>query len=188
MINSPKFRQNPYIIGRPVNRELFFGRESLFSSIQNNIQDNRNIILLHGQRRIGKSSVMKNIPDKCNDLNKSVFVAFNLQSYSQESLSTILADLAKEIVSELDDKNIKVPEIIELESDSEIFSNEFLPRVYELLENKNKENLVLLLDEFDALMNGNNSGKQVCEYLSSLTKSNKKIIFNFNFPNRIISR
>jgi branched-chain amino acid transport system substrate-binding protein len=181
MINSPKFRQNPYIIGRPVNRELFFGRESLFSSIQNNIQNNQNIILLHGQRRIGKSSVMKNIPDKCNDLNKSVFVAFNLQSYSQESLSTILADLAKEIVSQLvsqlslDDKNIKVPEIIELESDSEIFSNEFLPRVYELLENKNKENLVLLLDEFDALMNGNNSGKQVCEYLSSLTKSNKKL-------------
>ncbi|MBS9383434.1 MAG: ABC transporter substrate-binding protein [Dolichospermum sp. BR01] len=179
MINSPKFRQNPYIIGRPVNRELFFGRESLFSSIQNNIQDNQNIIWLHGQRRIGKSSVMKNIPDKCNDLNKSVFVAFNLQSYSQESLSTILADLAKEIVSELDDKNIKVPEIIELESDSEIFSNEFLPRVYKLLENKNKENLVLLLDEFDALMNGNNSGKQVCEYLSSLTKSNKKLFLIF---------
>jgi branched-chain amino acid transport system substrate-binding protein len=169
-------QRNPYIIGRPIDQQLFFGRENLFSFIQDSIQHNQKIICLYGQRRIGKSSVIRNIPHGLNDLNECVFVAFNLQSYSQESLSTILAVLAQEIVSNLslDNKNIKLPEITELELDLGIFSHEFLPQVYQLLENKN---LVLLLDEFDALMNSHDSEllEQVYNYLSALTNVSKKL-------------
>ena len=176
MINSLMSQRNPYIIGRPIDQQLFFGRENLFSFIQDSIQHNQKIICLYGQRRIGKSSVIRNIPHGLNDLNECVFVAFNLQSYSQESLSTILAVLAQEIVSNLllDNKNIKLPEITELELDLGIFSHEFLPQVYQLLENKN---LVLLLDEFDALMNSHDSEllEQVYNYLSALTNVSKKL-------------
>ena len=176
MINSLRSQRNPYIIGRPIDQQLFFGRENLFSFIQDSIQHNQKIICLYGQRRIGKSSVIRNIPHGLNDLNECVFVAFNLQSYSQESLSKILADLAQEIVSNLslDNKNIKLPEITELELDLGIFSHEFLPQVYQLLENKN---LVLVVDEFDALMNSNNPEllEQVYKYLSSLININKKL-------------
>ena len=176
MINSLRSQRNPYIIGRPIDQQLFFGRENLFSFIQDSIQHNQKIICLYGQRRIGKSSVIRNIPHGLNDLNECVFVAFNLQSYSQESLSKILADLAQEIVSNLslDNKNIKLPEITELELDLGIFSHEFLPQVYQLLENKN---LVLLLDEFDALMNSHDSEllEQVYNYLSALINVSKKL-------------
>jgi len=176
MINSLMSQRNPYIIGRPIDQQLFFGRENLFSFIQDSIQHNQKIICLYGQRRIGKSSVIRNIPHGLNDLNECVFVAFNLQSYSQESLSTILAVLAQEIVSNLslDNKNIKLPEITELELDLGIFSHEFLPQVYQLLENKN---LVLLLDEFDALMNSHDSEllEQVYNYLSALINVSKKL-------------
>ena len=176
MINSIRSQRNPYIIGRPIDQQLFFGRENLFSFIQDSIQHNQKIICLYGQRRIGKSSVIRNIPHGLNDLNECVFVAFNLQSYSQESLSKILADLAQEIVSNLslDNKNIKLPEITELELDLGIFSHEFLPQVYQLLENKN---LVLLLDEFDALMNSHDSEllEQVYNYLSALINVSKKL-------------
>jgi branched-chain amino acid transport system substrate-binding protein len=169
-------QRNPYIIGRPIDQQLFFGRENLFSFIQDSIQHNQKIICLYGQRRIGKSSVIRNIPHGLNGSNECVFVAFNLQSYSQESLSTILAVLAQEIVSNLllDNKNIKLPEITELELDLGIFSHEFLPQVYQLLENKN---LVLLLDEFDALMNSHDSEllEQVYNYLSALTNVSKKL-------------
>ena len=176
MITSLRSQRNPYIIGRPIDQQLFFGRENLFSFIQDSIQHNQKIICLYGQRRIGKSSVIRNIPHGLNGSNECVFVAFNLQSYSQESLSTILAVLAQEIVSNLllDNKNIKLPEITELELDLGIFSHEFLPQVYQLLENKN---LVLLLDEFDALMNSHDSEllEQVYNYLSALINVSKKL-------------
>ncbi|MBO1066967.1 MULTISPECIES: ABC transporter substrate-binding protein [Nostocales] len=176
MITSFKSQRNPYVIGRPIDQQLFFGRESLFLTIQDHIQHNSNIILLYGQRRIGKSSVIRNIPHGLNDLHEFVFVTFNLEHYSQKSLSEILADLAQEILHDLslDDENIKLPEITELELDSGIFSHQFLPQVYQLLENKN---LVLVVDEFDALMNSNNPEllEQVYKYLSSLTNSHKKL-------------
>ncbi|MBO1072615.1 MAG: ABC transporter substrate-binding protein [Dolichospermum sp. DEX189] len=176
MITSFKSQRNPYVIGRPIDQQLFFGRESLFLTIQDHIQHNSNIILLYGQRRIGKSSVIRNIPHGLNDLHEFVFVTFNLEHYSQKSLSEILADLAQEIIHDLslDNENIKLPEITELELDTGIFSHEFLQQVYQLLETKS---LVLVLDEFDALINSSNPEllEQVYKYLSSLTNSHKKL-------------
>ncbi|MDM3858473.1 MAG: ABC transporter substrate-binding protein [Aphanizomenon gracile PMC644.10] len=176
MITSFKSQRNPYIIGRPIDQQLFFGRERLFSSIQDDIHHNRHIILLYGQRRIGKTSVIRNIPDGFNDLHEFVYVTFNLEHYSQKSLSEILADLAQEILNDLslDNENIKLPEITELELAPGVFSHEFLQQVYKLLENKN---LVLVLDEFDALMNSHDSEllERFYQYLSSLVKINKKL-------------
>ncbi len=61
---DPTIRRNPYIIGRPISEpELFFGRESLFAFIEDNLKQNAKVILLHGQRRIGKSSVLSQIPN-----------------------------------------------------------------------------------------------------------------------------
>ena len=79
MITSSKPQRNPYVVGRPVDQQLLFGRETLFSSIKDDLEHNRNIILLHGQRRIGKSSVIRNIPSQLSDLNEFVFVTFNLE-------------------------------------------------------------------------------------------------------------
>jgi branched-chain amino acid transport system substrate-binding protein len=189
MITSFKSQRNPYVIGRPIDQQLFFGRESLFSTIQGYIQRNSKIILLHGQRRIGKSSIIRNISYGLNDLHELVFVTFNLEHYSQKSLSEILADLAQEILHDLslDDKNIKLPEITELELDSGIFSHQFLPQVYQLLENKN---LVLVLDEFDALMNSNNPEllEQVYKYLSSLININKKLFLILLIEQRSVNK
>jgi branched-chain amino acid transport system substrate-binding protein len=189
MITSFKSQRNPYVIGRPIDQQLFFGRESLFLTIQDHIQHNSNIILLHGQRRIGKSSVIRNIPHGLNDLHEFVFVTFNLEHYSQKSLSEILADLAQEILHDLslDDENIKLPEITELELDTGIFSHQFLPQVYQLLENKN---LVLVVDEFDALINSSNPEllEQVYKYLSSLININKKLFLILLIEQRSVNK
>jgi len=189
MITSFKSQRNPYVIGRPIDQQLFFGRESLFSTIQGYIQRNSKIILLHGQRRIGKSSIIRNISYGLNDLHEFVFVTFNLEHYSQKSLSEILADLAQEILHDLslDDENIKLPEITELELDTGIFSHQFLPQVYQLLENKN---LVLVVDEFDALMNSNNPEllEQVYKYLSSLTNIHKKLFLILLIEQRSVNK
>ncbi|MFN6538533.1 MAG: hypothetical protein RM021_019590, partial [Nostoc sp. EkiNYC01] len=60
---SKEWRRNPYIVGRPVQMpDEFFGRAMLLRSIADSLQQNAQFILLHGQRRIGKSSVLRNIP------------------------------------------------------------------------------------------------------------------------------
>ena len=178
MITFPKHQRNPYIVGRPIDQQLLFGRGDVFSSITTHLQQQQQIIVCYGQRRIGKSSVLRNIPRKLQDLKEFVFVRFSLDYYSQEPLSKILADLAQQVVSDLclDKENIKLPVITDLESDSQVFLNEFLPQVYQLIENKN---IVFLLDEFDALLN-NDYPELLRHFNKSLTKiisTNNKLFF-----------
>ncbi|MCP2730521.1 ABC transporter substrate-binding protein [Limnofasciculus baicalensis] len=150
MMTYPTVLRNPYIIGRPIDEpEKFFGRERLFHFIEDNLRQGVKFILLHGQRRIGKSSVLRNIPHFVGS-DEFVFVPFDLEFYSQEPLSSILVALAQDIIEhlELDADKIRLPSVAELEAEPYIFSSQFLPKVYEALGEKN---LVLLLDEFDLL-------------------------------------
>lgn len=152
MTYSTARRKNPYVIGRPINEtELIFGRESLFHFIEDNLRQNIKVILLHGQRRMGKSSVLLNIPNFVAP-DRFAFVPFDLQDHSQKSFYAILHALITEIIDylEIDSDEIALPSTTDLEKDPYIFSRQFLPQVYQVLDGKK---LVLLLDEFDALSN-----------------------------------
>jgi ABC-type branched-subunit amino acid transport system substrate-binding protein len=162
-------RRNPYIIGRPIDEpSLLFGRHSLFCFLEDSLRQGEKVILLHGQRRIGKSSIIRNIPKFVN-LPNFVFIAFDLADYSQEKLSKILLDLAKEILERLnlESENIKLPNIKSLEKEPYIFYSQFLAVVNDKIFDKN---IVFVFDEFDAF---NNSPNKVFEelftYLHSLS-------------------
>jgi branched-chain amino acid transport system substrate-binding protein len=181
MITFPKHQRNPYIVGRPIDQQLLFGREDVFSSIITHLQQHRQIIVCYGQRRIGKSSVLRNIPRKLQDLNEFVFVAFSLEYYYQEPLGKILADLAQQVISDLsdlflDEENIKLPEITDLEYDPQVFFNEFLRQIYQLIGNKN---IVFSLDEFDVLLNNQNTEllNSFNEFVTQIISSNNKLFF-----------
>ncbi|MBD2487473.1 ABC transporter substrate-binding protein [Aulosira sp. FACHB-615] len=132
--------------------------------------------MLHGQRRIGKSSIIRNIPKKSQDLDDFVFISFDLEDYSQEPLSGILAALAEKIVEDiqLEQDHIKLPKSTELEVIPDIFYNQFLSQVYQKLEGKN---LVLLLDEFEALSNENSESslEEFFKYLSAIINLDDKL-------------
>ncbi|MFM6009586.1 MAG: ABC transporter substrate-binding protein, partial [Dolichospermum sp.] len=171
-----------------IYQQLLFGREDVFSSIATHLQQQQQIIVCYGQRRIGKSSVLRNIPHKLRDLNEFVFVAFSLEYYSQEPLGKILADLAQQVVSDLsdlfldeeniklDEENIKLPEITDLESDPQVFFNEFLRQIYQLIENKN---IVFSLDDFDVLLNNQNTElfNSFNEFVTQIISSDNKLFF-----------
>ncbi len=179
MITS-NLHRNPYIIGRPIDRESLFGRESIFKLIQENLQQSQQLLLLYGQRRIGKSSIILSIPQQLAEVNEFVFVTFDLSFYSQQPWSSILAALAQAIVDNLElETRISPPTTTELELEINIFERQFLPQVYQQLENKN---LVLLLDEFDALINQDLESsdietftKKIFRRLSEITKRNNKL-------------
>jgi len=152
-------RRNPYVIGRPIDeRELFVGREGLFSFIQDNLKQNQQVILLHGQRRIGKSSIIRNIPKFVALDDDFLFVPFDLEHHTRDEISTIFFEMAQEIVEslELSTKHIKLPTIGELKQEPFVFYSKFLPQVHQEIDGKK---LVLLLDEFDVSTNNEDSSQ-----------------------------
>ncbi|MEH1802851.1 MAG: ABC transporter substrate-binding protein [Nostoc sp.] len=176
-MNNSTVRRNPYNIGRSIYEpEKFFGRESLFQFIEDNLSLDVKVILLHGQRRIGTSSVLQQISHKLAQ-DKFVFVLFDLQGYSEYSLNDILHTLAEAIVEDLElNSDIVTPySNEEFKNNPNIFSDEFLPQVYQELGDKN---LVLLLDEFDVVSSHDeiiSQGDSFFRYLQSLLKQQEKL-------------
>ncbi len=172
--------KNPYIIGRPIiEQQLFFGRDSLCYFIEDNLRQNVPVILLHGQRRIGKSSVLQQIPKffANREPQDFIFVNFDLEDKANYSLEKLLQELATEIVSQILDE-LTLPTAEELKAELETNINfsfyNFLQKIYQILEIRK---LVLLLDEFDVLDNKNNKKlpeQDFVSFLSQLIKTQEK--------------
>ena len=119
-------RRNPYIIGRPITEPgSFFGRESLFQFVADSLDKGSQVILLHGQRRIGKSSVLAQIPNFV-DLEQFAFVPLSLEGDSQKPLGEVLHELARDSLEHFNLMDaIALPSIAELEANPKIFVDRF---------------------------------------------------------------
>jgi hypothetical protein len=171
---------NPYIVGRPIYEpELFFGRRKLFRFIEDNLRQGVQVILLHGQRRIGKSSVLMQIPNFVGKDN-FIFIYFDLHDKNNLPLSSILQNLAIAINQKLDQLGLssfadEPFSLTSLEASlyesnyPKLFLNEFLLKVINILA-QNNQKIVLLLDEFDVLNNQSSGSltEQFFVYLQSL--------------------
>ena len=167
-------QMNPYIVGPPISDpKLFFGREGLFRFVQDRLRQGVQVIILHGQRRIGKSSVLFQMPNFVGG-DEFAFVLFDLHDKSLLPLSTVLHGLAQKIVADLKLEAVTLPSVAELEKEPSLFSLEFLPQVYRALPDKK---LVLLLDEFDVLNNYDPAASvdHLFPYLESLRKSHERL-------------
>ncbi|NEO74940.1 AAA family ATPase [Moorena sp. SIO4G3] len=179
-VRKNPYMRNPYIVGRPISEpELFFGRRKKFDLIEDNLRQGVQVILFHGQRRIGKSTVLKQIPNFVGQ-DDFAFVQFDLQDKSQLPLSRVLYSLAQAIIKQLQlrSDHTKLPTLTELETNQNRFADSFLPKVYQELGDKK---LVLLLDEFDVLSSDNpastkeSSVNTFFPYLQSLLKQEKRL-------------
>jgi tetratricopeptide (TPR) repeat protein len=143
---------NPYIAGAPVTeKRMFFGREDIFQWIENSIagQYADHILVIHGQRRVGKTSVLKQLGNRLPKRYIPVF--FDLQGRTHTTLDRFLWWLAREIVRVLKQEcNVQVPppEKETFSKDLEHFENRFLPDIKPVL---NGGTLLLTFDEFDNL-------------------------------------
>ncbi len=143
---------NPYIAGAPVTEQrMFFGRDDVFQWIQNSLsgQYADHILVVHGQRRVGKTSVLKQLGNRLPDRYIPVF--FDLQGRTHTTLDRFLWWLAREIVRVLKqerDIEIPIPEKEDFARDLEYFENQFLGEVRRILPD---HTLLLTFDEFDNL-------------------------------------
>jgi GTPase SAR1 family protein len=146
---------NPYIVGSPVMGDNFYGRDKLLNQVERSLQST-NVVLLQGQRRIGKTSFLRQLAHSLSheQLEVPKFplripVIFDIQRYVQDTLPQFQMHLAGSITRALGlthDKDLLIPSLAELETDSTLFQDKWLPQIYNHLHN---QELVILVDEFD---------------------------------------
>ena len=149
-MSPPPVEVNPYIVGPPITeRNWFYGRDDLYADINDYLASETRIILLIGQRRIGKSSVLRQIPNFV-DSERNLAVQLDLQGYASRPLGEVLSKMAEEVVKAINGRTDLPPlfKDSDIREDPEIFRVQFIPRVLELIGDKR---LLLLLDEFDVL-------------------------------------
>src|SRR5713226_6617012 len=89
---------NPYIAGSPVTgSEMFFGRVDVFMFVRQSVvgKHRDNVIVLYGQRRTGKTSVLYQMRHHLNPRYLCIFI--DLHAFALEGLSAFLWELANHI-------------------------------------------------------------------------------------------
>lgn len=143
---------NPYIAGAPVTESsMFFGREEVFGWIERSLAGKfvDHILVLHGQRRVGKTSVLKQIPNFLGD--KYIQVFFDLQGRTNTTLDRFLWWLAREIARTLTREHgfeTPRPDRQAFAENTDHLIDEFFPALQPAL---GEQVLLLTFDEFDTL-------------------------------------
>jgi type I restriction enzyme M protein len=198
-------KRSPYITGNPVKtdrEDVFVGRDQLLDDIRHQIGDSGNVALLEGNRRAGKSSILWHL-EGCNSIPGWIGVYTSFQGTEGDSeekakgvptvevFRGIAIETAKSIqrnVGEVllpDGSELKrgKPGIVDIvrgaiKDDAPFtYFREYMELLLDWLESRDLR-LLLLLDEFDKLQEGIDSGitsPQVPENLRFLLQSESRL-------------
>jgi hypothetical protein len=177
---------NPYVPGTPLrqNSTLFYGRERLFRFIAENAGRvaQRNILILVGQRRTGKTSALLRLAHHLPEHLVPVYI--DCQSLGvTPGMPSLFHELAWQIADALllRDIEIAVPPLPEWEENpTAVLERSFLP----LVRGKMPEPMMLLLvfDEFEAFENLVEDGilpPTLFPYLRHLMQHSERLSFIF---------
>ncbi|MBI1922825.1 SUMF1/EgtB/PvdO family nonheme iron enzyme [Candidatus Poribacteria bacterium] len=137
--------QNPYIAGNPIGKGAgFCGREDVFREVQRLLNNpNENALVLYGQRRIGKTSILLQLQRRLQEDSAYTAIYFDLQHQAEKPLGEVLYEIAQRLGEVV---NLPAPTKLKSDPKGEYFRKEFLPQVAAA-----RQNWVLLFDEFDVL-------------------------------------
>jgi hypothetical protein len=138
---------NPYITGNPVgNSPAFVGRADILQAVQDVMHNpQQNAIVLYGQRRIGKTSILQELEAKLPEKGAYQPVFFDLQDKTQWPLERVLKVLAQKMSDRLGQTNPYLGTEPKL-------TLTFSKWLSEILDNLPADtSLVLLFDEVDVL-------------------------------------
>ena len=148
-----QFIPNPYVVGTPLKSgsPLFFGRDDIVKFIQDNLTaSHRNNLVLIGQRRTGKTSLLKQLPARLGDDTLPVYLDGQTLGLDP-GMSNFFLNLATEIAFALEDRgfDIENPELASFQaSPANTFEHSFLPQVRQLI---GMRHLLIMFDEFEEL-------------------------------------
>ena len=170
--------QNPYVIGDPVEGDLFVGRDDIMRQLQelwlmgNHLQS----VVIYGHRRMGKTSILKNIEPR---LGSGIHVAYVnlLKSAGAETLSDVLLAISDQVAATL---TIAPPSDAEMEASPDRTFDRFLRRATDTL--TEGKGLIIALDEFEKIEELIEAGRleaSFLAYLRGLVQDSPRVGFAF---------
>lgn len=176
---------NPYIAGNPVTgQEMFFGRDDIFTFIrQTLIGSHRDqVIVLYGQRRTGKTSILYQMHRRLDPRYLCIFI--DLHGLLMDSEASFLWELAGQIRRVLSrDYGITFPppDRVAFEADARsYFANDFLDQAWQAVGDRH---ILLMVDEAVRLQEQVSAGKldkSIFEYLRHLMQHYDQLNFLFS--------
>jgi GAF domain-containing protein len=144
---------NPYVVGTPLRAgsPLFFGRDDVMTFLLEHLTAaHRNNLVLIGQRRTGKSSLLKQLPLRLGEGFLPVYLDGQALGLDP-GMPAFLHSIASEIIYAMEDRGMgaAAPGLEAFaENPTSYFERNFLPGVRRALGGRP---LLLLLDEFEEL-------------------------------------
>jgi hypothetical protein len=179
----------PYVTGTPLKADhVFVGREDVFAFIRENLlgAHQNNVIILHGQRRTGKTSVLYRLRQLLHDSHYGVLV--DMQGKPARGEADFLYSLADDIVFALEEAGIAVdlpPRAAFEEAPEFFFRSRFLRSLYPCL---NGKNLLFLFDEFEELQRRVEDGRlqpEIFQFLRNLMQHEQQLDFVFSGTHKL---
>jgi len=177
---APPQPRNPYTAGKPISDpESFFGRDEIFRDVMNMLRSpNENAVVLHGQRRIGKTSVLKQLERRLAEKGEYTPIFFDLMNKASKPLGEVLYELAQTIAVAT---GLPEPKHDKFDAEGSYFCKAFLPVAAKA---SAPGGLVLLFDEFDVLdirreTTANQAGQAFFPYLQTWMSDIQQVKFYF---------
>lgn len=193
LLKPAEFRPvpNPYAPGTPLRpgSSLFFGRDDHFQFMAENLggATRQNILVLIGQRRMGKTSFLQQLPARLGQTYLPVYL--DGQSLGIDpGMVNFFYDLSLAIADALADQGYAIAEPVLAEFQerpSGAFERIFLPAVFEAIGSRR---LLLLFDEFEELEMRVASGKleaTIFPFFRHLMQHAEKVGFVFVGTHRL---
>ena len=182
---DPKPPVNPYIAGSPITgTEMFYGRADVFSFIKRNLTGlHRDTpIVLYGQRRTGKTSVLYQLHRHLDPRYRCIFI--DLHGLSLDGMGNLLHGIANSVSRSLQRDHqltVEVPDrSFFLADPRSAFETRFLDDVWSAL---GDDHLVLMMDEAVRLYEEVQAGRldrEIFEFLRHLMQHFTRLNFIFS--------
>lgn len=154
---------DPYIVGVPLTRhqEIFVGRTDITQRIEAILRnDDQPPLLLYGQRRMGKTSLLFNL--RWMLPNRITPLVVDLQGPVSQSKdhASFLYNLAKGMTTSAGQQDLALPKLSREDLADDAFTrfDDWLDVVETTLVGRNRSTILLALDEFEALDQALNNG------------------------------
>lgn len=186
---------NPYVPGRTLDlrNPLFVGRNDVVQKLSQALhKPNRPTFLLFGERRMGKSSIIRQLPVLLGPHYIPVFYDLQ-QSGILASIAAFFSNMAAQIERQMKDRGILTPtlerakldQILQLQGELPVYDHfdQWLVLVEELLE-REKRTLILAFDEFEQLSDtesvGNLNIKLLFNWFRSVIQNRSRLALLFS--------
>jgi len=169
---------NPYVVGDPVSGRLFVGRNDLFNRIAGiwAAKPNPDSIILYGHRRMGKSSILRNLSAAAPEGSLITYIDLMGEAAFVQSIADFLLGVADKIQATLQRAlpeaapPLPDPSHFSTQASARIYFERFMGQVREALAGRK---FFLVLDEFEALEKAVQEGKldaNIYPYLRARTQ------------------